>query len=156
MAAIWSADGLTWQPSSLAFPVQGSVVFIDGTFYLAGSNYVRTSKDGATWQELYTAPGNVAFRHAATDGKTMMMSSGLQSAATPFYSSDLTTWRPTSPLPDPTGTGTVSGQGAVHYAGGRYYIGYFVRQPNLSERVFSASTADGGVTWRQEPHCRIC
>jgi hypothetical protein len=150
VAAIWSSDGLTWQRSSLASPVQGSVVFIDGTFYLAGSNYVRSSKDGVTWQDLYTAAGNVAFRSAATDGKTMMISSGLQTAATPFYSSDLITWRPTSPLPDPTGTGTVSTQGTVYYVAGRYYIGYTVRQPNFNERSFAASTADGGATWRQE------
>jgi hypothetical protein len=150
VAAIWSSDGLTWQTSSLSAPVQGAVLFIDGAFYLAGSNYVRSSKDGATWQNLYTAAGNVQFRSAATDGRTMMISSGLQTAATPFYSSDLTTWRPTSPLPDPTGTGTVSTQGTVYYAAGRYYIGYTVRQANLSERSYAASTADGGVTWRQE------
>lgn len=151
VAAVWSLDGITWQPSSLASPVQGAVVFVDGTFYLAGSNYIRSSKDGVAWQEHYTAPGNVAFRSAATDGRSMMLSSGLQTGATPFHSSDLITWRPTSPLPDPTGTGTVSMQGVVYYGAGRYYIGYTVRQPNFNERGYAASTADGGITWRLEP-----
>ena len=49
---VWSADGLSW--SGAADAVSGySVAFAGDAFFLAGSDGIWRSSDGATWSRVY-------------------------------------------------------------------------------------------------------
>jgi hypothetical protein len=150
-AAAWSTDGLTWRAANLTFPTQGSVAFVAGAFYLAGSSGIWRSIDGDTWQRIYTAPNtNVSFRGIATDGRGLLVGQSTISATTLYYSSDLVTWRPTATLPNAGPPNLQTSVGAVSFVNGRYYVLYDVMLPNFNLRSYGVATVDGSQ-WTDIP-----
>ncbi|MBC7366094.1 MAG: hypothetical protein H7343_04655 [Undibacterium sp.] len=148
-AAAWSTDGVTWNPSTLTSPQQGSIVFTAGAFYLAGGNSILRSADGQTWATVYSSPNfNASFRGIATNGRSMLVGLSSNGANAYLYSSDLITWRSTPALPNLTNPGSTGNAFLSNPVFGldRYFAPYDSIQTNRN-LISAVATTDDGTTW---------
>ncbi|HUR56821.1 MAG TPA: immunoglobulin domain-containing protein [Opitutaceae bacterium] len=147
-AVATSTDGVTWTPGTTGNPPsQGTIVFTAGAFYLAGGDSIWRSTDGSTWQNVYSSPQSM--RGIATNGRSMLVGSANINATALYFSPDLSTWRPTAPLPN-VGPGERPMMSELAYFAGRYYVTYYVQLTNGNLRGYMVSTVDG-TTWTGFP-----